>query len=206
MAKLTKRGQTPTNRDGTQTNECAAFVNGELYRNGIKSYGDAYDINGQFNEIFNGYDASGFDRDNVNLGKTRNDSIQAIRGVHNRASDAVRKQFDSRTLDKNHLYTVNMYYTNSPHMVDYYNKGTDTPGTHTGVLYWSPEVGRWRVHHNIHGKIYDDDFISLQGGNKPYGVTAISDANDTKLSTKLNPFRWFRKKEGGKLIKKRRFV
>lgn len=46
MAKLTKRGQTPTNRDGTQTNECAAFVNGELYRNGIKSYGDAYDING----------------------------------------------------------------------------------------------------------------------------------------------------------------
>lgn len=99
-----------------------------------------------------------------------------------------------------------MYYTNSPHMVDYYNKGTDTPGTHTGLLYWSPEVGRWRIHHNIHGKIYDDDFISLQGGNKPYGVTAISDANDTKLSTKLNPFRWFRKKEGGKLIKKRRFV
>ncbi len=199
-AKITKKGRTPTDRRGNPTKECAAYVNATLMHNGINSCGDAPAINGQFKEIFNGYDESGFNRRKADLGITHNDSIRNIRAIHNKASDAVRKDFDSKSLDKDHIYVVNMYYTTSPHMIDFYNRGTKTPGTHTGVLYWNPNSDSWRVNHNIHGKIHDDDFISLQGGKKSYGVTSISDASQKTLISRLNPFNWFRK-EGGILIK-----
>ena len=192
---ISKSGQTPRNRNGKQTKECAEYVNGTLFRNGITSYGDAPNINGQFKEIFNGYSNSGFDRDDVDLGTTHNDSIQGIRKIHNAASDAVFKNFDSKTLNKDHIYVTNMYYKTSPHMVDFYNKGTDTPGTHTGILYWNPQLNSWRVNHNIYGVIYDDDFINLQSGGKQYGVTAISDANEKTFLERLK----FWKKQGGKL-------
>ncbi len=69
-------------------------------------------------------------------------------------------------------------------MVDFYNMGTDTPGTHTGVLYYNPDTKSWRVNH-IHGEVNDDDFISLQGGNKKYGVTAIADASNITLTEQV---------------------
>lgn len=189
--KLAKKGKTPLDSTGNPTIQCAAYVNATLRRNGINSWGDAPRINGQFKEIFNGYDDSGFSRRTADLGTTHNDSLKNIRVIHDRASNAVRKNFDSKTLDKNHYYTVNMYYRNSPHTTGFYNYGTDTPGTHIGVLYYNGN--RWRVNHNIHGQIHDDDFISLQGGGKPYGVTAIADASYKPLTYYLNPLNVFRK-------------
>lgn len=190
--KLTKKGKTPLDSKGKPTLQCAAYVNATLQRNGINSWGDAPQTNGQFKEVFNGYDDSGFSRRTADLGTTHNDSVNNIRAIHDRASNAVRKNFDSKTLDKDHYYTVNMYYRTSPHMVDFYNRGTDTPGTHVGVLYYNPDTKSWRVNHNIHGTIHDDDFISLQGGGKPYGVTAIADASYKPLTYYLNPFNIYR--------------
>lgn len=80
--------------------------------------------------------------------------------------------FDSNTLDKDSVYTVNMYYKGSPYLEEAYKNGTKgRTGTHTGYLKY--ENGDWYVVHNIHGKVHVDKFTSIQGGNRKYGVTGI---------------------------------
>ena len=93
------------------------------------------------------------------------------------AADRFMKEFDSSTLDKNKIYMVNMYYKGSPNTgVAWYGAKNGTTGTHTGNVYWNPRTKSWRISHNIHGTVHDDDFIRTQGSNKPYAVTAIAEA------------------------------
>ena len=93
------------------------------------------------------------------------------------AADRFMKEFDSSTLDKNKTYMVNMYYAGSPSAgVAWYGAENGTTGTHTGNVYWDPNTERWRISHNVHGTVKDDDFIQTQGSRRPYAVTAIAEA------------------------------
>jgi hypothetical protein len=72
---------------------------------------------------------------------------------------------------------VNMFYTGSPSRREAWERSEGgTTGTHTGNLYFNKDTGRWHVSHNIHGTVYDDDFIKIQGSRGRYGVTAIAEA------------------------------
>jgi hypothetical protein len=74
---------------------------------------------------------------------------------------------------------VNMYFNSSPNKRKAWEGATNgTTGTHTGNLYWNPETNSWRISHNIHGVVHDDDFIQAQGSKNRfgYGVTAIAEA------------------------------
>ena len=133
------------------------------------------------------------------------------------AADRFMKEFDSSTLDKNKTYMVNMYYAGSPSAgVAWYGAENGTTGTHTGNVYWDPKTERWRISHNVHGTVKDDDFIQTQGSRRPYAVTAIAEAvaNDYTEADRREDYRsrkpirgWIRDrlgiwKEGGTLIPK----
>jgi len=78
---------------------------------------------------------------------------------NNEASNNFYKNFDSKTLDKDSAYIVNMYYQGSPAQERAYNEGRDKmTGTHTGYVTWNPDTNRWEVTHNIHGTIHVDPF------------------------------------------------
>jgi hypothetical protein len=59
------------------------------------------------------------------------------------ASDKLYKDFDSKTLDKNQIYAVNMFYKGSPNLKTAYKDGRDgISGTHTGYLKFDPNTNR----------------------------------------------------------------
>ena len=159
--------------------------------------------------VYSGYDGMDYDPNNYNYDLAHQRNWQAAQNLYD--------NFDSKTLDKNKTYLVNMYYNGSPQTENAWRNGTNgTTGTHTGNLYWNPETNSWRVAHNIHNKLYDDDFIKIQGvrkGKYQYGVTAIAEAPMTDYTrqdwNEAHPIKsainriydfgmW---KEGGKLIK-----
>ena len=144
------------------TEQCAKYSNGYLRDNGYIANGNAWNQGGS-TVVFSGYD--GLERPAV-FDKT------AVEAYNSAASDNVWNNFDSKTLDPDTTYTVNMYYKGSPYLEEAYNNGTKgRTGTHTGYLKY--ENGDWYVVHNIHGKVHVDRFKSIQGGNKKYGVTGI---------------------------------
>ena len=160
--------------------------------------------------VYSGYDGMDYDPNNYDYNLAHQRNWQAAQNLYD--------NFDSKTLDKNKTYLVNMYYNGSPQTENAWRNGTNgTTGTHTGNLYWNPETNSWRVAHNIHNKLYDDDFIKIQGvrkGKHQYGVTAIAEAPMIDYTRKdwneAHPIKaainriydfgmW---KEGGKLKKK----
>ena len=160
--------------------------------------------------VYSGYDGMNYDPNNYDYNLATQRNWQAAQNLYD--------NFDSKTLDKNKTYLVNMYYNGSPQTENAWRNGTGgTTGTHTGNLYWNPETNSWRVAHNIHNKLYDDDFIKIQGvrkGKHQYGVTAIAEAPMVDYTrrdwNKAHPVKaainkiydfgmW---KEGGKLKKK----
>lgn len=167
---------TPVDRLGNKTLECATFSNTWMRNNGIKAGGDAYQVGRHYSPVINGYDG-------INL--QRGVSNKQIMDYHRQAADRVQQNLDTLSLQKGHMYPVNMYYNTSPHMQEFYNKSLDentkTPGTHTGVLY--NNGNQWMVGHNIHGIILNNPVSEVLGGkNNPnkYGITAVYDAGATK--------------------------
>lgn len=167
---------TPVDRLGNKTLECATFSNTWMRNNGIKAGGDAYQVGRRYSPVINGYDG-------MNL--QRGVSNKQIMDYHRQAADKVQQNLDTLSLQKGHMYPVNMYYNTSPHMQEFYNKSLDentkTPGTHTGVLY--NNGNQWMVGHNIHGIILNNPVSEVLGGkNNPnkYGITAVYDAGATK--------------------------
>lgn len=183
-------------RDGNSTTNCSAYANGVLQNEFNKYvYGDAWNLN-DGKVIFSGYGDL-----------PRDISKNEILKIHNAASQNFYKNFDSKTLDPSHVYTVNMYYSNSPHMEEAYNTNTKTPGTHTGVAYFDKDSNKWMVTHNIHGDVHEDPFTSIQGAGRAYGITSISDLG--VIGEDNRPFykRWFNiKRQGGRLIPRSKFL
>lgn len=176
---LLRLPEKPLNKSGNLTKECAAYVNKVLEDNGIESWGDAFAINKQFKEIYNGY--SGLEPQNIdNLSNAAR--IDYVLGMHHRAARNVAANLDVDALDKTHVYTVNMYFGQnrkdaSPYLLDFYNKGIDTktPGSHEGLLYYDPNIG-WAVNHSIHGKIINEPLDNVLGDSNLYGIIGIADA------------------------------
>lgn len=159
--------------------------------------------------VYSGYDSEEYDRDNF--------SNAASDARNFKAANKLLKEFDSKTLDPNKVYMVNMFYKGSPARRQAWQEAIGgTTGTHTGNLYFNKDTNRWHVSHNIHGTVYDDDFIKIQGSKGRYGVTAIAEAmsNDYTEADRRDDYRqrkpvrgWIRDKlgiwkEGGILIPK----
>lgn len=164
-------------RNGNLTNECAAYINGILKRNGINSWGNSYEINDQFKSFINGYS-------NVDKPTTLNTS--SITNFHRQAADSLANNIDTLQMNPNRLYTANMYYTNngtpSGHTIDFYNKAVsgnnNQYATHVGLIYHDKDKNQWRVTHNIGGNLHNEPLYEDLGGRARYGygITAISDA------------------------------
>ena len=157
------------------TNQCAQFQNQTFRDNGYYIKGNAWDLDGD-EKLFNGYDG-------LDVPSTY-DQV-AVNKLNREAARNVYKNFDSKTLDVNQPYIVNMYYTDSKYQKDAYDKNDGVYGTHTGILTFDPDKKRWIVTHNINNNIYKDDFIQLQNGDSKYGVTAVSAPRKPNLINKI---------------------
>ena len=177
------------NRNGYRCNtqHCAKYANDQLRAAGY-SYvgGDAWSRRGS--TVYNGYKNTDLNKDTT-AGRLQH-GIDAAKDIY--------KNFNSNTLDKNKIYQVNMFYRGSPYIDKAYEDadGNGIRGTHTGNLYWDNNTGSWRVEHNIHGTVHNEDWIALQkrgasGGQ--YGPTAIQNVSSNWLSA------LFGFKFGGKL-------
>lgn len=166
------------NRYGKYTSQCAAHVNGRLTRAGYYSHGHAYQILSHFPSVINGYKSVEI----PNLSKLSAEKrVPAVLNMHREAADYVKEHLDISKLVPGKYYVVNMYYTTSPYMLQFFysarKQGTGTYGTHVGVLFYDTEAEAWVVEHNIHGNVHYDALVSILGGmSNPhkYGVTSIS--------------------------------
>lgn len=165
-------------RYGRFTDQCAAHVNGRLQKFGYYSQGHAYQIPYHYPSVINGYlKAKIPDLSTISPEKR----ASAVLNMHREASDYVKKHLDISKLVPGKYYVVNMYYTTSPYMLEFFyaakEQGTYNYGTHVGVLYYNTEYQTWIVEHNIHGHVHYDALVSILGGlSNPhkYGVTSIS--------------------------------
>lgn len=166
------------NRYGKYTEQCAAHVNGRLTRAGHYSQGHAYQILSHFPSVINGYKGVKI----PDLSKVSSDKrFSTVLNMHRQAADYVKEHLDISKLVPGKYYVVNMYYTTSPYMLQFFysarKQGTGNYGTHVGVLYYNTEHEAWIVEHNIHGHVHYDALVSILGGySNPhkYGVTSIS--------------------------------
>ena len=165
-------------RYGRFTDQCAAHVNGRLAKVGYYSQGHAYQIPSYFPSIINGYK-------NVTIPDLSKVSAQqrfyTVLNMHREAADYVKRHLDISKLVPGKYYLVNMYYSTSPYMLQFFyaakQQGTGNYGTHVGVLYYNAEYETWVVEHNIHGHVHYDALETILGGaSNPhkYGVTSIS--------------------------------
>ena len=165
-------------RYGRFTDQCAAHVNGRLKKFGYYSQGHAYQIPYHYPSVINGYlRVEVPDLSTISPEKR----ASAVLNMHREASDYVKKHLDISKLVPGKYYVVNMYYTTSPYMLEFFyaakKQGTYNYGTHVGVLYYNTEHQTWIVEHNIHGHVHYDALVSILGGlSNPhkYGVTSIS--------------------------------
>ena len=141
--KIILKGQAK-DHNGNFTTECAAYVNGQLSKDGIESYGNAYHIPAQFKSVMNGYDHVELPSGKM-TGYSSADSTSTIMNAHRAASDYLKQNFDESQLDPEQNYVVNMYYNSSPHMNEFYQNAekdkTNNYGTHVGKLYHDPQRG-----------------------------------------------------------------
>ena len=169
-------------RYGNFTEECAAHANARLCRAKIYSSGHSYQILSQFKPVINGYNH--IELPNLSKIGSWSGKFKAILDTHRKAADYVKENFDLSDLVPGKYYVVNMYYTTSKYMIEFYTsasrQGTRTYATHVGVLYFDKKSGHWIVEHNISGNVYRDALTSILGGKSnpnKYGVTAIAQAS-----------------------------
>lgn len=147
----------------TQCIDCAKYANARIEEGegDYSSWGNAWNLK-NVDLVYSGYDKAN---------RPKKFDYNEVDKYNRTASDKVWTDFDSKTLDPNKPYLVNMYYNKSPFLETAYKDGNGVTGTHVGVL--ENIGGKWYVTHNIHGKVYQEPFFGLQGGNKNWGVTAI---------------------------------
>ena len=164
-------------RFGAFTEECAAHVNGRLSRLGVYSGGHSYMVPARFKPVINGY--SELTLPNIQrLGWS--EAFSAVLNTHRKAADYVKEHLDLMKLNPTKYYVVNMYYTTSKYMIQFYNEArwykTNNYATHVGFVYFDKKTQNWVVEHNIHGNVHRDALQSVLGGRsnpRKYGVTTI---------------------------------
>lgn len=158
--------------------QCAQWSNGLLRDNGYLINGNAWNL-GNVDTLFNGFEG---------LEKPEAYDRKMVEDYNHAAADSVYKNFDSKTLDTSRPYVVNMYYNDSPAQEEAFNDGKGVTGTHTGVLTYDEPSKSWLVTHNIHGRIHQEPFISLQSGKGKYGVTAVYEPRKSTLWNRAKGF------------------
>ena len=166
------------NRYGKFTDQCAAHANGRLGRAGYYAQGHAYQVVSYFPSVINGYSKVTIPDLTKVSAKQR---FSTVLNMHREAADYVKEHLDMSKLVVGKYYLVNMYYSTSPYMLEFFyaarKECTRNYGTHVGVLYYSSDYETWIVEHNIHGHVYYDALESILGGKsnpRKYGVTSIS--------------------------------
>lgn len=145
--------------------ECAYFSNHTLNDQGYMMSGNAWTPRGA-DLIYSGF--NGLQKPNTFSANEYDKYLRsAVQNIYN--------NFNTRdTLDPNEVYTVNMFYKDSPNKEKAFTEGFDNSyGTHTGFLNYEPSDDTWYVTHNIHGKIHKNKFGALQNPKSNIGVTAI---------------------------------
>lgn len=164
-------------RYGAYTDECAAYVNGRLKKIGVYSTGHSYQIPARFKVVLNGY--ASLKLPNIqNL--TFDKAFLKVIDTHRKAADYIKANLDVNKLDPDKYYVVNMYYSTSKYMVEFFNNarwsGTKNYATHVGFVYYDRKAQAWVVDHNIHGHVHRDALVAVLGGRSnpyKYGVTTI---------------------------------
>lgn len=158
-----------------KSTNCARWANDALRQfegkyNGRHVTGDAWTRLRRGKMVFSGYtnnyDKTAFSEEASNL---RNHT----------AADNLKDNFKVDSLNPAKTYMVNMYYDKSPSKQQAWEEAkAGTTGTHTGNLYYDSKSGSWKVAHNIHGTVINDDFSKVLGSRtgKGYGITAIAEA------------------------------
>lgn len=165
-------------RNGKFTEECAAHANGRLKKAGYYSFGHAYQIPSHYPSVMNGYTKVKVpDLSKLSWEKR----FPAVLNMHRQAADYIKANLDVSKLVPGRFYVVNMYYSTSSHMLEFFyaarKQGTGNYATHVGVLYYDKKAQSWIVEHNIHGHVHYDALVSVLGGRSnphKYGVTSIS--------------------------------
>lgn len=160
--------------DRVFTDQCALWSNSLLRDNGYLINGNAWNL-GNVDLLYNGFEG---------LDRPENYDLPLVKQYNHSATDNVLRNFDSKTLDVNKPYVVNMFYNDSPSQEDAYNNGKGVTGTHTGLLTYDEPTQKWWVTHNIHGNIHQEPFIDLQNSKGKYGVTAIYEPRKANLWNK----------------------
>ena len=146
------------------TKQCAKFSNGTLRDVGYLIRGDAWNLK-NVDVLYSGYKTDDY--------PTKWD-LSAVEKYNADAADDFYKNFDSKTLNKNDIYVVNMFYKGSHAQKEAYDENEDkVTGTHTGYVAWNGDKNIWEIIHNIGGTIHIDPFTKTQGSNRDYGVTTI---------------------------------
>lgn len=171
ILKQNNRLNYPTYINGSCTGvgSCAAWSNQQLRDIGADIYGDAWQLSGDIQSVSNGYD---------NISKPQIYSRRAVESTNDSASNNIKSNVGQivSELDPNEAYAVNMYYKGSEFLNKAFNEGNDF-GTHTGMLIFNNNTGKWEVVHNIHKTLHVDDFENAVGSGKQYGVTHIYKTN-----------------------------
>lgn len=176
LAEIFRNGGKHKNGEKCTTEQCAEFSNSEVRDQGYIPWGNAWNLRNA-DILYSGYNPEEYPSEY---------NLQAVQQYNNNASDNFYKNFDSKTLDKDSVYLVNMYYKGSPAQETAYKEGRDKiTGTHTGYATWNPDTNRWEVTHNIHGTIHVDPFTQIQGGNKQYGITTIFEPRKKNLVNQI---------------------
>lgn len=169
-----KNGDAAQIAEKTFTDQCSQFANQILNDAGYNISGNAWNPN-QMSLLYSGYDTS-----------TRPVAydLQKVTDYNHAATDNFYKNFDSKTLDPEKLYRVNMFYNGSGFQEQAYNEARDgVAGSHTGVVVYDPNSKKWNVVHNIHGTVHVDPFTGIQNSKNKYGITAIYEPRANNIIT-----------------------
>lgn len=161
-----RRSFSQKNIGKTDETQCAAWSNGDLRNRGYsKVSGNAWNPNGR--KLI----ATGYKR--MKSSPTVDSGIQQINQYNWNAADSLAKYYDYNKLDKNKIYTVNLYSTGSPYSRKALGEGNaNAKGTHTGQLRYDKDNG-WQLFHNWHGTIKSAPIKSVYGSNNEIGITSI---------------------------------
>lgn len=173
-----------------ESNECAYFSNHTLNDNGYMISGNAWNPRG-VDSIYNGFEGL----TKPNTFNTEDYDTYARNAVKNVYNNFITRQ----QLNPNEVYTVNMFYSNSPNKEKAFNESNGVYGTHTGYLNYDQNDDTWYVTHNIHGKIYKQKFGQLQNPEGQIGVTAIYKPRKNTIVNRIKTKLGFKK--GGSIHK-----
>lgn len=161
------RGGMPSNSvrnaviNGNPVENCAEASNFVMNKKGYKMAGHAWTRNGT--TVYNGYE---------HVQKPKSYSRGSYNDFSWDAADDLKQNFDTTKLDKKQLYDVNMYVTDSSNAKTAFKENTNNRyGSHTGHLFH--DGNKWKVFHNMHGDIFEEDLANMLGSKYNWGITGI---------------------------------